>query len=220
MPKDKVFQQMYQPTLTQAQRNVLFGNANAQQANLIFDADTGRINLRGGTTTQAYIDSDGSIVAGSGAVVIDSTGITITTGLNDYNQLKFQTENTSSAWLTGATSGGADGIYSYWNSLGVSDAHAVISVGIGANFANAVFIDIDHTTGIAISQAGTGIADLTVDGKFGCNGATAQAAYASGGALASYGAGANGFDTAGHASDLYAMVVAIRAALVANGIMS
>lgn len=61
---------------------------------------------------------------------------------------------------------------------------------------------------------------LTAAGAFGCNGATAQAAYASGGALAAYGAGANGFDTAGHASALYAMVVAIRAALVANGTMS
>jgi len=55
---------------------------------------------------------------------------------------------------------------------------------------------------------------------FGCNGTTPQTAYASGGALAAYGAGANGFDTAAHASALYAMVVSIRAALVANGIMS
>ena len=55
---------------------------------------------------------------------------------------------------------------------------------------------------------------------FGCNGTTPQTAYASGGALAAYGAGTNGFDTAPHASALYAMVVAIRAALVANGIMS
>jgi len=60
----------------------------------------------------------------------------------------------------------------------------------------------------------------TVDGAFGCNGKAAQTAYASGGALAAYGAGTNGFDTAPHASALYAMVVAIRAALVANGTMS
>lgn len=55
---------------------------------------------------------------------------------------------------------------------------------------------------------------------FGCNSASPQGSYASGGALAAYGAGANGYDTAGHAQALYAMVVAIRAALVANGIMS
>lgn len=61
---------------------------------------------------------------------------------------------------------------------------------------------------------------LLVDGKFGCNGATAQTAYASGGALAAYGAGANGLDSGANMSALHAMVVKIRAALVANGIMS
>jgi hypothetical protein len=57
-------------------------------------------------------------------------------------------------------------------------------------------------------------------GGAGFNGATPQTAYASGGALAAYAAGANGLDTAAHMSALHAMVVSIRAALVANGIMS
>ncbi len=61
---------------------------------------------------------------------------------------------------------------------------------------------------------------LTIVGAFGVNGKTAQTAFASGGALAAYATGAFGFDTAAHASALYAMVVAIRAALVADGIMS
>lgn len=61
---------------------------------------------------------------------------------------------------------------------------------------------------------------LAVAGAFGANGAAAQAAYASGGALAAYVAGANGLDTGAHMAALYAMVVAMRAALVANGIMS
>jgi len=60
----------------------------------------------------------------------------------------------------------------------------------------------------------------TVAGAFGCNGAAAQAAYASGGALAAYSTGAFGFDSDAHASELHAMVVKLRAALVANGIMS
>lgn len=57
-------------------------------------------------------------------------------------------------------------------------------------------------------------------GGAGFNGAAPQTAYASGGALAAYGAGANGLDTAAHMSALHALVVSIRAALVANGIMS
>lgn len=61
---------------------------------------------------------------------------------------------------------------------------------------------------------------FTVVAGFGCNGAAAQTAYASGGALAAYGAGANGLDTGANMSALHALVVKIRAALVANGIMS
>lgn len=61
---------------------------------------------------------------------------------------------------------------------------------------------------------------VVINGKFACNAATPQPAAASGGTLAAYGAGANGFDSGANASALHAMVVAIRAALVANGIMS
>ena len=66
----------------------------------------------------------------------------------------------------------------------------------------------------------TGAGAATVLGAFGCNTKAAQGAYASGGALAAYGAGANGLDSGANMSALHALVVAIRAALVANGIMS
>lgn len=75
--------------------------------------------------------------------------------------------------------------------------------------------DTAGTYSLRVSATGT-----QVVGAFAANGATPQTPAASGGALAAYGAGANGFDTGAHASALYAMVVAIRAALVANGIMS
>jgi len=57
-------------------------------------------------------------------------------------------------------------------------------------------------------------------GAFACNNSTPQTPAASGGALNAYGAGANGLDTGSNMSSLHALVVAIRAALVANGIMS
>lgn len=79
----------------------------------------------------------------------------------------------------------------------------------------------DSVVGVSLKgTASTFTGSVSVGGGFGCNGANPQTAYASGGALAAYGAGANGFDTAAHASALYAMVVAMRAALVANGTMS
>jgi hypothetical protein len=55
---------------------------------------------------------------------------------------------------------------------------------------------------------------------FGCNSKTPQTAYASGGALAAYATGTFGLDSDAHMTALYNLVVAIRAALVANGIMS
>lgn len=74
------------------------------------------------------------------------------------------------------------------------------------------------------SFLGTGAATfggtLTVSGAFGCNTKAAQTAYASGGALNAYGAGANGLDSGANMSALHALVVNMRAALVANGIMS
>lgn len=63
-------------------------------------------------------------------------------------------------------------------------------------------------------------ANLKVLEAFGCNGAAVQTAYVSGGALAAYGAGTKGLDTDVNMSALHAMVVSIRACLVANGMMS
>jgi len=86
----------------------------------------------------------------------------------------------------------------------------------------AVYI-IDETTSTKIALNVDGSAafggGVTV-GAFGCNAATAQTAYASGGALAGYGTGAFGLDSGANMSALHALVVKIRAALVANGIMS
>ena len=66
------------------------------------------------------------------------------------------------------------------------------------------------------------LADGTIvaTGAFGCNTKTAQTAYASGGALAAYTTGAFGLDSDANMTAMYNLVVAMRAALVANGIMS
>lgn len=108
---------------------------------------------------------------------------------------------------------------------------AGVKVNIAAGIANRVF-GLSHAgssgsfvnsgTDTIIIDRGEAILPGTVKvgGAFGCNTKAVQTAYASGGALNAYGAGANGFDTAGNASALHALVVSIRAALVANGIMS
>lgn len=60
----------------------------------------------------------------------------------------------------------------------------------------------------------------TISGAFGCNTKAAQTAFASGGALAGYVTGGFGLDSDAHMTSLFNLVVNIRAALVANGIMS
>ena len=83
------------------------------------------------------------------------------------------------------------------------------------------FRPADSVTTLSLSTAGATVTGThTVTGAFGCNTKAAQTAYVSGGALAAYGAGANGLDSGANMSALHALVVNIRAALVADGIMS
>jgi hypothetical protein len=95
----------------------------------------------------------------------------------------------------------------------------------GSNFAFFAYDDAGSFLGSAMSitrstRAVNFPGAVTVTGAFGTNGAAAQTAYASGGALAAYAAGANGLDTGAHMQSMYNLVVAMRAALVANGTMS
>jgi hypothetical protein len=82
------------------------------------------------------------------------------------------------------------------------------------------------TTEWGVSQESTTaknvFAGSVTTAAFGCNGATAQTAYASGGAAPAGGTGATAgaYDTAAHRDSLITLVNKIRTALVNNGIMS
>jgi len=53
--------------------DLLIGDNSASKANILWDKSTGKLLFRGGTTTQSYIDADGTFVAGP--VKINSNGI-------------------------------------------------------------------------------------------------------------------------------------------------
>ncbi len=74
------------------------------------------------------------------------------------------------------------------------------------------------TTGAVLGMTLDQDKSLTVVGKFACNGGTAQAAATIGAALATYGTGAFGLDSNANMQALYNQVVAMAAALKANGI--
>ena len=86
-----------------------------------------------------------------------------------------------------------------------------------------VFSFKNHLTQI-VSVLGDG--DLKTEGSltattgFGCNGKTAQTAVSSGTPIAAYGAGANGLDSGANMAAFHALVIKMRDALIANGIMS
>jgi hypothetical protein len=60
---------------TLASGSLMLGNNNTGKANLTYDAAAGQLKFRGGTTTQAYIDTNGAIMAGGGAIKIDASAI-------------------------------------------------------------------------------------------------------------------------------------------------
>jgi len=55
----------------------LIGDNSTGQSNLKWDASEGQLQFRYGQTTQAYMDTDGSIKAGGGAVIMDSSALKI-----------------------------------------------------------------------------------------------------------------------------------------------
>ncbi len=95
--------------------------------------------------------------------------------------------------------------------------------GVAALNAFQLVLCYDGTVGIGTNTpfcAFDVVGDIQASAKFGCNSKHPQAAYVSGGALAGYVSGGFGLDSDAHMQAMYDLVVAIRAALVANGIMS
>jgi hypothetical protein len=80
--------------------------------------------------------------------------------------------------------------------------------------------DMLTTLGGFPAGGGTVSGNLTVTGTFGCNGKPAQSSYTlSGGALPGYVSGVFGLDSSANMAALHQLVVDMRAALVANGIV-
>jgi hypothetical protein len=65
--------------------DLMLGNTSG--ANFFYDISDGRINIRGGTTVEAFIDTDGSFRVGGGDVILDVTGVhIISSALDSYDE--------------------------------------------------------------------------------------------------------------------------------------
>lgn len=195
-------------------------------------AATPSINFTGATTTGLYYAASyiGFSVGAASIGTWSATGLSVTGTLGASGLF---TSTKTGQFINAASSTTGASYLSIANTTGALNFGVEDST--GATFGATAYDVVVYTgagRGVSTLIAGTGLVTrisstgLAVTGAatastgFGCNGQTAQTAYASGGALAAYGAGANGFDSGSNASALYAMVVSIRAALVANGIMS
>ena len=205
--------------------------SSGTNANLTIDAKGSGTVTIGATSTGNVVLGDSMTITSAGAV----SGITtlaiggalsgVTTIANSGKQtnstaseaLLFNGAGTSAQYAR-MTSTGADLILGIASSTGTGlfTGNSNYAATLGTNNGTALEFGVNGTVAGRFPLAG----GFEAVGGFGCNTKTAQTAYASGGALAAYGAGANGFDSGANASALHAMVVSIRAALVANGIMS
>ena len=169
-----------------------------------------QISQRGGGTSPLYINGSGNVGIGTAAPAyklhIAGTG----TGA------QFEIENTTA-------STGKKYLLSSLDAGGFTISQDVASpIVLTIKEQNEFFKIIHGGTGKYLSCNKAGAVETNMDlsaNGFGCNGATPQTAYASGGAVVP-GAGAYGFDSAVHAAALATLVTNIRLALVANGIMS
>jgi len=75
--------------------DMFIGQVATDHANMFWDKSAGRLNFRGGTggtSVQAYVDTDGSIVAGGGNVKLDENGLGFVGGTHGWNDITWYAE--------------------------------------------------------------------------------------------------------------------------------
>jgi hypothetical protein len=87
--------------------DMLIGDNSASKANIYWDESEGQLKFRGGKTTELYIDTDGTLVAGDGDVELDSDGITLYPGTDSSKKLKVDDGGTLIVEIYGTTDPGA-----------------------------------------------------------------------------------------------------------------
>jgi hypothetical protein len=68
--------------------DMLIGDNSTAKANILWDKSAGRLLFRSGASAEAYVDTDGAIVAGAGDVYLDSDGLTLKSGSGTPNAVK------------------------------------------------------------------------------------------------------------------------------------
>lgn len=122
-------------TVDAAEGDLLVGSTGFGQANMFWDRSEGKLQFRGDTTMQVEVDTDGSLTAGGGDVVIDSNGIGIAVGSGSTNMIE---------WLeSGSTMGG---IYTVGGGSGQLTAKAYGGDGV-------IRLSLDSGTALEVTES-------------------------------------------------------------------
>jgi hypothetical protein len=182
--------------------------------------DSGDVLIGSGTTHLLWDQSaaDLKLSGAGGNVILDTNGLTLTAGIGPVNSVGWLASGTNLGYVQGYTVAG--GVTMLLGAYGIA-ANPVATTVLQANgySTGTCTLQLDSAGGVSI--LGT-VGKLAVSGGFGCNGKTAQTAYASGGAAPAGGTGtaAGGWDTAAHRDSAITLLNNIRTALVNAGIMS
>lgn len=188
-------------------------------------------NRAGTTIIGITSNTTGVTMAGALAITGALSGVT-TLAASSTVTITQGTANTAVAATSGysLTGSSAVGAETWTGTLNTSGTPTVLSYALTVTATNAASLYFNYlggaggvtslfkmTTAGAVTAGGT----VTVVGAFGCNGASAQTAYVSGGAVVTTGAGLASYGyTEAQANAIVTLLNNCRAALVANGIMS
>ena len=75
-------------------------------ANVLWDQSAGQLLFRDTSTTKLYIDTDGSLKGGAGAVTLDETGFRLAVGTGTPNRIRWMNSATERSSINGFDSGG------------------------------------------------------------------------------------------------------------------
>ena len=156
--------------------DVLFGDNSANKANMLWDKLAGQLKFRGGQSTELYIDTDGSLTAGDGDVLINSDGITLNPGDGDTEKIKVIDGGTNIVEIYGKTDPGSSSqlliVGRGKGDVGVDTPEGYVSIiaithdGTAHGGAGAVSIELSTNNDQVILSAGETriIGDLEVTG--------------------------------------------------------
>jgi hypothetical protein len=130
--------------------DLLIGDNSSSKANILWDKSAGQLKFRGGTTTQAYIGTDGKIYAGGANVWLDVNGLGLAQGTGTGNSVSWY----SGATLVTSISNEVNGSYN-------SSVWTIDSVGGTVNSTWEVYAEGTDSTSANVILVGAGVAGFS-----------------------------------------------------------